>query len=170
MKSQILDFLNNLILYDYILFGASFIVFILLIVLALVLRRKIVLAIILILVAFSIVFLAPSVFYNMMHQYLFKSTVELHSHKKLQYTNAMVVYGVIKNESKFHFSQCKINVKVHKVSKNTLKNFLWQFKSMKNMSIVEYDIEKGQSRDFKIIVEPFSYSKEYNLTLGAECR
>lgn len=170
MKSQILDFINNLILYDYILFGAAFVAFILLIILGLVLRKRMLLAIFLIILAFLILPLTPTVFYNLMHDYLFKNEVTLVSQKKLQFTNAIVVRGTLENQSNFDFYECKINAKVHKVSKNALKNYVWQLKSIKNMSMLEYDIPKGETITFKMIIEPFTYSREYNLTIRAKCK
>jgi len=38
------------------------------------------------------------------------------------------------------------------------------------MSIVEDNIAKGDTRAFKLIVEPFSYKKDYNITLKASCK
>jgi hypothetical protein len=37
------------------------------------------------------------------------------------------------------------------------------------MSIFEKDIPKGESREFKMIVEPFTYSKDYNISIKSEC-
>ena len=38
------------------------------------------------------------------------------------------------------------------------------------MSIVEENILKQETRGFKIIVEPFTYAKDYNITVGAKCK
>ena len=38
------------------------------------------------------------------------------------------------------------------------------------MSIFEEGIKKGQTREFKIIVEPFTYEKDFNISLGADCK
>ena len=78
--------------------------------------------------------------------------------------------GSLTNESEFDFSTCKITANVHKVSKNSLKNYIYKFKTLKKMSIIEDSIAKKQTIKFKIIVEPFTYSKDYNITLGAKCR
>lgn len=170
MKEKITLFIDGLITYDYILFGSSFTLFILLIILAIVLRRKIGLAIFLILLSFSLLILGPTLGYIKMHEYLFKNSTELISQKRLEFIDAIVVKGTLSNESKKKFTACKITAKVHKVSKNALKDYLYQFKSIKNMSIIRENIEVGRSIDFKIIVEPFTYSKEYNISLGAKCK
>ena len=38
------------------------------------------------------------------------------------------------------------------------------------MSILETNILRGETRHFKMIVEPFNYSRDYNITLGAFCK
>ena len=170
MKSKIEAFLDTLIMYDYILFGASFVLFILFIILGIVLRKKMLLAIILILLGFSILIVAPTIGRIQMHNFLFSNTTTLYSQKKLEFTEAIVVKGTLTNTSRFNFESCRIIANVHKMSNNTLKNYILQFKTIKKMSIIEKDIAKGKSVDFKIIVEPFRYSGDYNITLGAKCK
>lgn len=170
MKLQLQAFLDSLIIYDYILFGVSFILFILFIILGIVLRKKILLAVFLILLAFVMLAVMPTLGRIEMHKFLFSNTTSLTSQKRLEFTDAIVVKGTLENSSKFNFSSCEITANVHKVSTNALKNYLFSFKTIKKMSIIEYDIAKAQTRDFKIIVEPFTYSRDYNLTLKAKCK
>ncbi|WP_455756873.1 DUF2393 domain-containing protein [Sulfurimonas sp.] len=170
METKITAFIENLIIYDYILFGSAFIFFILFIIIGILLRKKTFLAIFFILSAFSILLLAPTLGYVKLHQYLFKNTTTLTSQKKLEFTQAVVVLGNVVNESKSNFESCEITAKAHKVSKNELKNYIFQFKPIKKMSILEYDIRIGEKRSFKIIVEPFTYSKDYNISIGAKCK
>ena len=170
MKAKITAFIDGLILYDYILFGAVFGLFILFIILSIVLRRKMALAIFLVLFAFTLLIAGPSIGYIKMHEYLFKNSTSLTSQKKLEFVNAVVVKGSLKNESNRNFSSCKITAKIHKASKNSLKNYIYQFKTLKKGSIIRESIAKGESIDFKIIVEPFRYSKDYNISVGAKCK
>lgn len=170
MKEKITAFIDNLIVYDYILFGGAFVLFILFIILGIVLRKKIGLAIFLILLAFSILLLAPSIGYIKMHEYLFKNTTLITSQKKLEFTKAIVIKGSLVNESKFDFKICKITANVHRVSKNKYKNYLYQFKTIQKSSILREDILKGETINFKFFVDPFTYSRDYNLTIGAKCK
>ena len=87
----------------------------------------------------------------------------------MTFTSAIVVKGSVKNESQFDFEKCRITASVHKVSKNELRNYFYTLKSLKNMSIWEEDIPKGETRTFKIIVEPFTYKRDYNISLKASC-
>jgi hypothetical protein len=170
MTEKITTFLNGLITYDYMLFGIVFTIFLLLIILGIVQRRKIVLALSFILLSFIILSVGSIVGYIQMHNYLFKNTSSITSQKKLTYTKAVVVYGVVKNISKFDFKSCKITASAYKVSGNSFKDYLFKFNPFKKMSILENDILKGQEREFKIIIEPFIYSQDYNISIGANCR
>jgi len=170
MKAKITAFIDSLIMYDYILFGASFGLFLLFIILTILLRKKAFFASIFGLLSFLILILGPTLGFVKMHEYLFKNSTKITSQKRLEFTNAIVLKGTLTNESEFDFKSCKITANVHKVSKNRLKSYIYKFKTLKKMSIVEEYILKKQTIDFKIIIEPFSYSKDYNITLGAKCK
>ena len=105
-----------------------------------------------------------------MHKFLFKNSTQLISQKKLNFTQAVVVKGTLKNESKFDFKMCNITASAYKVSGNAIKDKILPFNPFKKMSILEYNILKGEVREFKIIVEPFTYSKDYNISVGASCK
>jgi hypothetical protein len=170
MKSKITAFIDGLITYDYILFGSSFLLFILLIILGIVLRRKTMLAVFLIFLSFTILFVGPTFGYVKIHEYLYKNTTEITEHKKLSFTQAVVVKGKITNESKRFFKSCKITASALKVSNNKLKNYIYSFKPFASMSIIEQNIAIGETREVKIIIEPFAYSKEFTLSIGAKCK
>ena len=170
MSSKITAFIDNLIVYDYILFGAVFLLFILFIILGIVLRKRPFFAVVFILLGFATLLLGPTLGFFKMHEMLFKNTTQLLSQKKLQYSEAVVIKGSVKNESKRNFSACKITASAYGVSSNALKNYLKKLKPFQKMSILEENIARSQTREFKIIVEPFRYSKDYNISLKADCR
>ena len=120
--------------------------------------------------AFSSILLGPTVGYVKLHEYLFKNSTELVSQKRLSFTEAIVIKGTLTNESKRNFSSCKITASVYKVTSNKLKNYLTKLKPFKKTSIIEDDIAMTQTREFKIIVEPFRYTRDYNISLGADCK
>ncbi|MGB3960695.1 MAG: DUF2393 family protein, partial [Sulfurimonas sp.] len=104
-----------------------------------------------------------------MHAFLFKNSLILQSQQKLSFTEAVVVKGTLRNDSKFDFSSCEITASAYKVSSNKYKNYIYPFKPFQNMSILEEQIPMGTKRDFKIIIEPFTYLGDYNISLGADC-
>ena len=170
IKDKITAFIEGLITYDYILFGSVFTLFILFIILAIMLRRKMALSIFLILFSFIILTLGPTLGYIKMHEYLYKNSCKLVSQKKLSFTPAIVVNGTITNESKFDFSSCKITASVYKSSKNIIKKYIYPLKPLKEVSILEDNILKGETQKFKMIVEPFTYNKEYNISIKGSCK
>lgn len=170
MQERITAFINDLISYDYILFGGSFVLFILFIILAIIVRKKVGFSLFLVLLSFTMLFVVPSVGYIKMHAYLFKNSTKITLQQKLVFTQAVVVKGNLTNESNFNFKSCKITANAYKVSGNAVKDFIFLYSPFQKMQIVEEDIKKGETRNFKIIVEPFTYSGDYNISIGADCK
>ncbi len=170
MKEKIAIFIGNLIPYDYILFGVSFILFFLLIILGILLRKHTFFALIFIILGFFILLLGPTLGYVKLHESLFKNSLLLLSQKRLEFTQAVVVKGSITNESRKPFTECKITANAYRVTSNKYKNYLKKLKPFQKMSIIETDIQVSETRNFKIIVEPFTYKYDYNISLGADCR
>ena len=170
MKAKITAFINDLIIYDYILFASVFLTFILLLILLILLRRRTFIAVILFLLLFSTLILGPTLGYIEMHKFLFKNETSIINQKKLTFTKGIVVNGSVKNISKKAFTSCKITVSAYKVSGNVVKDYILKFKPFKKMSILEYDIAKDEVRDFKVILDSYKYSKDYNISIGADCR
>ncbi len=167
---RVSEFIQNLILYDYILFGSLLALFLLFVILGIVFRRKLSLALSLIFFAFMLLLGGATFGYTAMHDYLFKNEITLLSQKKLSFTQAAVVYGTLKNLSNRDFKSCKVSATAYRVSGNALKDYVRRLKPIANMSIVEEDIPIGAEREIKIIIDPFTYSGDYNVTLGADCR
>ncbi|MEO1937613.1 MAG: DUF2393 domain-containing protein [Sulfurimonas sp.] len=170
MKHKIQAFIDGLILYDYILFGASFVLFILFIILAIVLRERLKTALFLVLFAFATIMLGPTLGFIEMHKFLYKNEVTLKENKRLEFAPAVVVKGSLKNLSRFDFKECLVTASLYKITKNEYKNYLLKFKPIKKQSILLKDIPKGQSKEFKMIVDPFKYKKEYGISLEANCK
>ncbi len=170
MKVKIQSFIDGLITYDYILFGSVLALFVLFIVLAILLRRKLILAIFLVLLAFATFLLGPTLGYVGLHKFLFKNHTELIEQRKLHFSQAVIVKGRLFNDANFDFKSCQVTASVFKVTSNKYKNYIYKLKPFEKMSIVEKDIKKGQSREFKIIVEPFTYKRDYNISLEASCK
>jgi len=170
MKEKITAFINHLLVYDYILFSSAFALFLLFIILAILLRNRLGIALFFVLFGFATLLLVPSFGYIQMHKYLFKNTTELISYKQLSFVSAVVVKGKLTNDSKFNFKECKVTATVYKYTSNKLKNYIYKLKPLKKSSMLVHNIERNSTQEFKFIVEPFSYSKDYNITLGASCR
>ncbi|MDD5157502.1 DUF2393 domain-containing protein [Sulfurimonas sp.] len=170
MSGKINAFIYDLVLYDYILFGVVFFLFIFFVILGIVARRRTYIAIPLVLIAFATLILGPTLGYVEMHNYLYKNKTTIINQKKLTFTKAIVLNGSVKNESNRDFKRCKITAKVFKSTKNEIKDFIFSFKPINKMTIIENSIAINEERDFKMIVEPFTYLKDYTLFVEADCR
>lgn len=172
MKERVFTFIENLLIYDYILFGSILLLFILFLLLAVLLRRHMILAVLVIIFALFFVILGPVFGYKAVHSYIFKNHLEDIVVKELQFSPALVVKGVIVNDSKFTFKECKIKAKVFKVSHNELFDMLYPLNPFKKTSYMLYDINlsKHQKKEFKFFIEPFHYTKDYNTSFEGSCR
>ena len=170
MREKILAFLHSLILYDYILFGAIFSLLLIFLILAIIKRESLISSILYIFFAFFILLAGPFIGYKTLHYFLYKNSIELVSEKKLKFMKAIVVRAKLHNESNFDFKECKITANVHKAHSNSVKNFLYSFRIIKKMTIITKDIKSGNSKNIKIIIEPFKYKKRYQISLKADCR
>jgi len=169
MKEKITVFVNNLIIYDYVLFGSIFALFILFIILAIVLRGKLGVAIFLVLFSFSFLFVSPIIAYRAMHKFLFEDTLILTTQKKLKFTKAIVLKGTISNKSKFKYIDCQIVASTYKVTGNKIKDFIFQYAPFQSAMMIENNITQGEVREFKMFIEPFTYTKDYNLSIDSSC-
>jgi len=170
MKEKIVAFVHHLLIYDYILFGVSFTLFLLFIILAILLRNRFGIAVFSVLLGFAFLVLGPTVGYLELHKFLFKNTTQIISQKRLHFVDAILVRGTLRNESKFNFTECKVIATVYKSTSSRLKNYIYKIKPLKRSALILYNIPQGTTKKFNLFVEPFRYSKEYNLTLGASCR
>jgi len=164
------EFIKNLIVYDYILFGSLLALFLLFIILGIVFRHRLGVALFFIFLAFFLLSGGATFGYTLMHDYLFKNETTLVSQKKLSFTQAAVVYGTLKNVSKNDFKSCEVSVTAYRVSGNVWKDYIRRLKPITKMSIVEENIAIDEEREFKMIIDPFTYDGDYNVTLGADCR
>ncbi|WP_428739147.1 DUF2393 domain-containing protein [Sulfurimonas sp.] len=170
MGSRLQNFVNGLISQDYMLFLSVLFVFLFIIILAVLLRNRLKIAVFLVFLAFGVIIAGPTYGYVKMHKYLFKNSVELLEQKKLSFVEAVVVKGKVTNLSQRDFKECKITASVYKMTANKYKNYIYQLKPFQKVSIVTGNILQGDTKEFKIIVEPFRYQKDYNISLEGDCK
>lgn len=170
MKEKLLAFLHSLSVYDFIYFGAVFLIFILLILLTLLLRRRLTLALFLLLLAILDLAVGLTVGFGYFHNYLFKNSITLTKVKKLHFVEAVVIEGKLKNESKFDFKSCRLTATIYKDTHNTYKNMLLKLKPLKSESMELKNIPKGADVEFKFLIEPFRYKKDINVSVAGVCK
>ncbi|MDX9813910.1 MAG: DUF2393 family protein [Sulfurimonas sp.] len=170
MLESIRGFIDELIIYDYILFGSILLVFVIFIILSIVFRRSTIVSTLLLLVGFGVLFGGSFVGYKELHSYLFKHTLTINESKKLTYTKAIVLKATLKNESKRVFNECKISASVYRKKEYKLVEEILKLKPIAKMSIVESNIDIDSTRDIKMLIEPFDHDGDFGVTLSAKCR
>lgn len=171
MKAEIIAFIDALIFYDYLLFGATAALFILFLILAILLRHRVGSALVMVLFAFLILILAPTLGYWSMHQWLFHKELTLTHHRALEFTDALMIKGTLTNTSRFPFKSCRVHAGTYKISGYPMVDTLFQLNPFRKKSIViEGPIEQNATVAFTLFFEAFHYEKDYNITLGADCR
>lgn len=170
LKEMIQAFVRSLHPYDYILFGISGALFVLILLLAIVLRKKTGFSLFLVLLSFIIIIAGPIAGYQYIHSTIYKTELSEVTIKRLEFSEAVIIKGSLKNLGKQSYTNCKISAHAYKGADNFLEELVHPLKPFQKMSIVQTErLEIDQSRDFKIILEPFTYSKEYNISIKANC-
>ena len=124
LKSVMDSFIAGLHTYDYILFSISGALFLLILLLAIVLRKKIGLSLFLVLLAFIIIIAGPIAGYQYIHTTLYKTKISQLIIKKLEFSEAVVIRGKIQNLGKQSFQKCEISAKAYKQAGNFLEEFV----------------------------------------------
>ena len=169
-KTIIVDFFNTLSVYDYIGFFLTIFLFTLFLILALLLRRRTKLSIALVLIAFVFFFAGPSAAHIFVKSTMFKSKAKIEEVKKLFYSDTLLIKGTLLYAGKKDANHCVVDAFVHKSSPNMVKDFVYNLKSFKSGSqTLDKLFTKGDSIDFKIVIEPFRYKGDYNITLDSGC-
>ncbi len=170
MKNKINAILDSLIVQDYILFSSVFVLFLVLMILAVYLRRKKNISRLLASSSFLILLLGPTFGYIQMHNYLFKNGIELISEKKLEFTKAIVIQGRVTNNSEYDFIECSIVATAYRKTPSEFKNYILRLKPIEKASIVLNNIKVSETKDFKMFIEPFNYEYSYEVGLEASCK
>ncbi|MDF1880289.1 DUF2393 family protein [Sulfurimonas sp. MAG313] len=169
-KSIFQAFVQTLHMYDYVLFAASGALFLLFLVMGILLRNKIGLSLLLVLFAFISLIAGPILGYHYVHASIYKTKISNLEIKKLEFSQAIVIKGTITNYGKESFKRCKISSSAYKGASNFLQELVYPLKPFLKRSILtEEALDINASTDFKLMLEPFTYSKEYNISVKVDC-
>lgn len=170
MKATILHFINALTFYDYLLFGGILFFFLFFLILAILFHRKLALAVTLIVTAFILLITSPFS-YIAMHTYFFKHSITLTTVQDLEFTDALLIRGNINNTSKQTFHECTIMFGISKVSSIKPLNKIYPYIPFRRKTLViSKTIKPHQEESFKLLIEPFSYSKNFSVIAWGVCR
>jgi len=163
-------FIESLHTYDYVLFGVVAALFLLLLFLAILLRHRVTLSLLLVLLSFIILIVGPIVSYQYIHATIYKTKLSELQIKRLEFSEAVVIKGKVTNQGKEPFKKCEISSSAYRGATNFLQELVYPLKPFMKRSIIkEENIDINSSIDFKLMLEPFTYSKEYNISVKVNC-
>lgn len=171
MKTQIIDFLHTLNIYDYLLFGGILFLFLFLMILSMLFRHKQTLPLVLILFALITLLIAPVGGYITLHSLLYKHTISLQTVKDLTFTDALLIQGDLNNTSNQTFKECSLYIGVSKISPIEPLNKLYPYLPFRHQTItLTGPITPQSSQSFKLLIQPFHYTKRHSVTVRGQCR
>ena len=170
LKAIFQSFIETLHLYDYVFFSASAALFLLLLTLAIILRNRVGFSLFLVFLAFIILIAGPIVGYSYVHSSVYKTKISELSIKRLEFSQAVVIKGTLTNFGQQSFRKCTISSHAFKGADNFLEELVFPLKPFIKRSIIkEENIDINKSIDFKLMLEPFTYSNEYNISVKVDC-
>lgn len=108
--------------------------------------------------------------YKYIHGSIYKTKISQLNIKRLEFSQALVIKGKITNLGKESFKKCKISSSAYKSTSNFVEEFIFPLKPFMKRSIIkEEQIDINDSINFKILLEPFTYSNEYNISVKVDC-
>jgi hypothetical protein len=171
MKTQVVNFIHTLALYDYLLFGGIVFIFAFFLILAVLLHHHIKTAITLILLAFLTIVTAPYSGYQILHATLYKHTIALTTVQDLAFSDILLVRGDINNTSTKTFKECTVTIGISKTHKIKQLNKIYPYIPYRSKKVtLNGPIKPNESQNFKLLIEPFKTSKKFNVTAHGVCR
>ena len=171
IKKNLLIYLTHLSVYEYIAYGWVILLFIFLLIFSIVISsKKPILSVFLIFFNFVFLVFSPLFVSVLMDKSVRKTKIFIEKRERLHYGNSLIVEGKVINIGKIDFDMCKVNMKVYKVSKSFLKNYLYLLKPLGKKTIwIRKPLKRKNQESFKIVLDPFYYKGDFNISVKAEC-
>ena len=164
------SFIQSLTIYDYLGFALLGLLFLLLIILAILMRSRTAIVLFFTFVAFMLVTAGPfGVKYGFDHL-VRSSEVTVDKAQKLQYSSALLVEGKITNTGKIDYSKCEIGFKVVQPADNKALALLhWLRPIAYSHLVVDKKLQRGQSEGFEHMIDGFTYEDAFEIKTIRKC-
>ncbi|MBE0498548.1 MAG: DUF2393 family protein [Campylobacterales bacterium] len=170
IKSALLDFADSLHTYDYVFFASFATLYLLILLLAIVLRKQVSLSLFLVLLALVVIIAGPIFGYQYTHGKLYKTEISDLVVKKLEFSEALIIKGKLKNLGQQSFKKCTITASACKGATNFYEEMLCFLEPFWHISMVyEKELPVNETLEFKLVMEPFTYADDYNTSVKADC-
>lgn len=171
MKTLIVNFIHTLGLYDYLLFGGIIFIFAFFLILAVLLHHHLKTAITLITMAFLTMIIAPYVGYHILHAQVYQHKITLTTVQDLEFSDILLIRGDLNNTSTKSFKECTVTIKVSKTHPIKQLSKLYTYLPFRTQKItLKEPLKPKETQSFKLLIEPFTYSKKFSVTAAGVCR
>ncbi|NPA81074.1 MAG: DUF2393 domain-containing protein [Epsilonproteobacteria bacterium] len=171
IKRDIITYLAHLTWYDYLAYGWVFLLFIVILILFIILsQKKPILSTVFIFLDFVFLVFSPVLIDSFMNKTVKRADVNITSQKYLHFGHSLIIEGEVKNLGKVDFKECKVKTSVYKVSKNSIKSYLYKLKPLRRRTIwIKKPVPKRKSAEFRVVIDNFRYGGDFNVSVKAEC-
>jgi len=171
LKVSIMNYITHFSMYDYVAYAWLILLFFITILLATVLSKKTpFFSVFLLIVSLVLLFVGPFVLKHYLDKTIRPTKIEINLVQKLNFSDTLIVDGYITNLSKRKFSICTIHVEVIKKGKNSLQDILNKLKPIRKKSTILKDaVDKNSTDSFRVVFNNFTYSKDFNVSVGSSC-
>jgi len=171
IKKYLQTFFEHIHIYDYFLIAWLTVLFLLFLVLAIKFHSKPIVAVFLILFSFAIIFIGPFIGSFYLHnKYLYSNETTISIQKKLDFSKALLITGSIKNNGTENIKGCYIHTSIFKPYDGIIEESLSYIKPIKRSTInFDNNISLKEIKNFRILIEPFNYTKDFNISVWSEC-
>ena len=171
IKTYILNYLHHFSMYDYAAYAWLILIFFVTILLSILVAKKSpIFSILILMLSLGLLFAGPFILKHYLDKYLRASSAQATHIKKLNFSNTLIVNGIVINLSKKNFSTCSVDVLVVKNSKSDIQKFINQLKPLQKQSIfINNPIEVNATKEFRVVFDNYQYSHDINISIKSEC-
>ena len=163
-------FFDTIGTYDYIGFFLSIFLFLLFLIIYLLLRKHIKRSIFLAIIGFSFLFMGPVFSHKLVKNTLYNSEANITTVKQLHYSDTLLIKGVLHYKGIKDASHCLVSADIYKKGKNMVKDFVYNLKAYRKGSHkLDATFSTGTNKNYKIVIEPFAYKGDYNISISSGC-
>lgn len=171
LRNIVKFYISHLSGVDFLSFGWLLVFFLFLLFLGIfVAKKRPLMAVFLIFL--SVILLVWGGFYikNFLDKKIRTNEIKLTKIKNLNFTDALILEGYLKNTSKKDFSICEIEIKVIKTTNNSFEKFKNSFQPLaKRTIILKEAIKMSDKIKFSTTFDGFSYKGDFNITSDGDC-
>ena len=167
------DFINNLTIYDYLVFGVLGLLFILFLILT-ILPRNPMLRLFMLLITILTLIVGPFGVKFGLDSIIRKTELNISETKRLTFANTLIVVGNIKNLGKIDYKECKITTTVIPKSESIYLKYFNMFlkplyKSYDSIDLQGLPLKIDEDMDFRVSINNFTLTKDFEVDVRGSC-